>query len=909
ARTVSVAIFGNADLWALKERAESLRDDLLGMDGISQVSLAGLPAREIAVTVSEASLRKYTLTFTEIANAISSANIDISGGSIKTHDEQLLIRAYGRRDFAYEVRSIILRTTKDGTTVRIGDVAQVTENWEDTPDATYYNGKRAVIVNIDKTMEEDIIGISKIVSNYIKDFKEKHPEISVKVISDATIQLKQRINLLVKNGLLGFFLVVLVLGIFLNATMSFWVAMGIPISFAGMFIIAYLWGITINVISLMGMIVVIGMLVDDAIVVAESIYQKFEHGFKPLPAAINGLVEVAAPVFTAVATTILAFLPFFFFAGTMGRFINQLALVVIAALVFSLVESIFILPAHLVHSRSLYRTARAHRIRAFFDKSYIWLRDKIYSISLGWILKNPLIIFAAAFAFVIITIGLIRGNIVEFSAFPYIDRDDISLNLTMTTGTRETVTDSILMELEDRIWSINEQLKSKRKDKKDVILSIRRNIGNNGFGDAGSHAGYLAIEMLESGIRGMPSFKVQNLIRNSMDPVPGSQKLSFAAGRWGKAISISLISNDFDELEKAKKLLKAKLSEYSLLSDITDSDVEGWREIRLALKPAAHSAGLTLTDIAGQIRQGFFGHEVQRFQRGEDELRVWVRYMDEDRASLGSLENMYIRAKDGSAYPLSMIADYTIKRGRVVISHLDGKRELRVEADMTDPEASVSSLLAHIRKNAVPQVLKQVKNVYVSYEGRERSNKLFFDSFKAAFPPALIAIAVLLVLVFRSPLQAVLILFMIPLGLLGAVWGHLFHGFMISRLSVFGAIALAGIVINDSIVLVDRINRNLKEGMSLVEAIQQAGLSRLRPIILTTVTTVAGMLPLVLDTGSQAQFLIPMAVSLCYGLMASSFFVLYFLPALFLGLNRFRLKYAGLFSSSISPESVEPAVR
>jgi multidrug efflux pump subunit AcrB len=908
-RTVTIALYGNADLWALKERAVAFRDDLLAKDGISQVTLAGIPNREIAVTLSEENLRRYGLSFTEVSSAIASANVDISGGSIKTPDEKLLIRSYERRDFAHEVRSIAVRTSPDGTAIRVGDVAQIKEQWEDSPNATFYNNQRAILINIDKTLEEDIIEISTIVQEYVPVFSAKHPEVSLKIVSDRSEHLRERIKLLVRNGMIGFVLVVLVLGFFLNVRMSFWVAIGIPISFAGMFIIANLWGITINVISLMGMIIVVGILVDDAIVVAENIYQKSEKGMSATKAAVTGLFEVIAPVFTAVTTTIFAFIPFFFFLGTMGRIIYQLALVVIGALIFSLVESFLILPAHLAHSKGLSQEGTVSSIRSLFERMYRWLTEKVYGPALRWALNNCATVIAIAVGFIILTLGLLRGQIVEVSNFPAIDRNNVTLSLTMTTGTREQVTDSILQQIEAKIWKANERLKNQRKDKEDVILSIQREIGSNRLGDAGGHAGSLRIELLEGGKRKMWYYKVAGLLRKEIGTIPGSQKLSFSGGHWGKAINISLLSNDLDQLDKAKRLLKEKLAEYPTLTDITDSDIEGWREVRIKLKPAAYMAGLTISDIAGQVRQGFFGKAVQRFQRGEDEIRVWVRYTDEDRTSLGKLENMYLRGKSGSNYPLSAVADYKIERGRVTIAHLDGRREVRVEADLVDPEMSPSTILSDIKQNTIPGVISQVKDVYVSYEGRERHNAKFLKSLRTSFPPALLGIAIILVLVFRSYLQGLIIFLMIPLGLAGAVWGHLFHGFMISRLSMFGLIALAGIVINDSIVFIDRINRNLKEGLAVTDAIYKAGLSRLRPIILTTITTVVGMAPLIMETSRQAQFLIPMAVSICYGLIFGSLFILFLVPALFRVLNRARFSYDRLFDKNATPENVEPAVR
>jgi multidrug efflux pump subunit AcrB len=908
-RALSVALVGKSDLWALKERAESFRDELLAIPGISQVSLSGIPNREIAVTLSETQRRRYGISFDALAAAISRANVDLSGGTILTKDEQLLIRAYGRRDYAHEIRSLPLIGASDGSTIRIGDVAVVNEQWEESPNATYYNGKRAVVVTIEKTTQEDILDIARKVNAHTQTFAQRYPEVSVQVISDATIDLRKRIDILVSNGMVGFVLVVLTLGMFLNGRLSFWVASGIPIAFAGMFIVAYMVGITINVISLMGMIIVVGILVDDAIVVAESIYQKHEQGISARKAAIEGTSEVFAPVFTSVLTTIIAFLPFFFFQGAMGNVIWQLALVVIGALSFSLIESIFILPAHLAHSKGLEANANSSRMRQFFDGLYRTLTDKVYAPALRWTQKNIWIVLAIPLAYSAVTIGLLRGGVVELSAFPFIDSDNLDLNLTMTTGTRETITDSLLQQMEATVWGLNNQLKQQRSDKRDVILSIKRQLGSNGLGDNGGHSGMLSIELMESGKRKIPSFQISNRIRQAIGTIPGSQKLSFGAGRWGKALSISLLSNDLQQLDKAKELLKQKLAEYPTLSDVTDSDVEGWREVRLQLSATGIAAGLTLSDVARQVRQGFFGLEVQRYQRGEDEIQVWVRYDDATRSSLGNLETMQITTPSGAAYPLSAIATYSIQRGRVGIAHLNGRREVKVEADLVDPLQSVNTILADVKRTVIPSVLSQTQGVQVSYEGRERENIKFARSVKSSYPLALLAIAVVLILVFRSPLQAIIVMLMIPLGLMGAVWGHLFHGFMISRLSMFGIVALAGIVINDSIVLIDQINRNLRDRIPLNEAIFQAGLSRLRPILLTTITTVAGMAPLILDNSRQAQFLIPMAISLVYGLSFGSLFILFVVPALFMALNQLRLLLAQLLNGAPTPEAVEPAVR
>jgi len=524
-------------------------------------------------------------------------------------------------------------------------------------------------------------------------------------------------------------------------------------------------------------------------------------------------------------------------------------------------------------------------------------------------MTNKFITIAIALAGLFITNGLVKGGLVEVSGFPHIPGDDVTVNISLISGTQEDITDSILRIVELKAGELNKELRSKRWDKKDVFLSAQRSIGRNNLNDVGSHAGTVKFELLPGEIRKMSAFKIGNLLRSKIDKLPEIQKLSMGRGRWGSAIDISLLSDDPVKMNKVKELLKEKLRNYSGLKDINDNDAQGRREIRLQLLPKAYAVGLTHRDISRQIRQGFFGMEIQRLQRRNDEIRIWVRYTPEDRSSIGKLERMKIRTPLGKSFFLSELASYTIKRGIVNIVHLDGKREIRVQAALEDPNASVESVMEEIKSKTVPEILSQVEGVKVSYEGRERSNRKFAKSFMNSFPLALMGILIILSLVFRSYLQAILIFLMIPLGLIGAVFGHLVHDMLISRLSMFGIIALTGIIINDSIVYIDKINRNLKEGLTVFDAVFEAGLTRLRPILLTTFTTVLGLAPLIMETSRQAQFLIPMAVSIAYGLLVGSMLILFIVPSLFLLLNTLRYRVAHFFDSSVTRESVEPAVK
>ena len=909
-RAISVVLFGEADLYNMKVIAENLRDELLATEEISQVAIEGLPRLEFSIEVSEADMRRYRLTFNEIASAVAAENVNISGGKFDTRDEEILIRAYGRNYFTAELNNLVIRGNPDGTVIRLGDVAQIKEQWEDIPDKSYYNGRNALVLNVDKTRQEDIIAVVDRTRTIIDRFNSENSVVQAEVLDDATISLRQRIDLLVNNGIIGLILVIVVLGFFLNLRLSFWVSIGIPFSFAGMFLVANFVGLTINVISLFGMILVIGILVDDAIVVGENIFAHTERGTAPAQAALTGTLEMLGPVTTSVLTTIFAFLPFFFLDGFLGKFIWHMAVVVVATLAFSLVEAFFVLPAHLAHSKGLVKK-EVPRTRQAIENVIHFFTHRTYAPVLKAAMRHKWVTVAFPIALVMLTIGLFGGGFIGFTFFPFIDGDTMPVNVSLVAGRQEADVNALLERIEKVSWEVNEELKSERADGKDIVLGIKRDIGSNDFGDTGSHTGRLTLQLLDGEERNMDSFIIANRIREAVGPVTEAQNISFGRGSlFGKPVSVSLLGNNLAELNKARDLLVAELNQFSTLRDVTDSNKEGRREIDIRLKPRAYALGLTLRDVAGQVRQGFFGQEVQRIQRGRDEIRVWVRYRPEDRSSLGFLDGMRIRTPEGAEYPFSELAGYEISRGLTAINHLYKKREVQVEADLADAGIDLPPILAQIRNDVLPRVLSQVQGVQVSYEGQSRDQQKTQASFRRTFPVALLGMFILIVLVFRSYAQAGVIFSLIPFGVLGAFWGHGIEGIQVNTLSIYGIIALTGIFVNDSIVLIDQVNRNLRTGQSVFEAVYNAGIARLRPILLTTLTTAVGLAPVITETSRQAQFLIPMAVSVAYGLVFGTFLLTIVLPATYLALNRLRQLSARILTGQkLTPEQVEPAVR
>ncbi len=910
-RSLSVIIYGSTDLYNLKYIAEQVRDDLIAMEGISQVTFEGLPDLEFSIEISEADRRKYGISFDEIASAVRRANLNISGGKFETFDEEILIRAWGRVYRTDELYDLPIRGNTGGSIVYLGDIATVKEQWEDIPDKRYFNGKTAVILNIDQTEEEDIIAIADSTYAYVARLNESHDNLKAVVWDDRTIPLRQRIELLVKNGFIGLLLVITSLGFFLKLRLSFWVSIGIPFSFAGMLIIAGFWGITINVISLFGMIIVVGILVDDAIVVAENIYSHYERGSSAAKAAIDGTMEVIAPVTTSILTTVIVFIPYFFLDGMLGKFIWQMALVVIASLLFSLVEAFFILPTHLAHSRGLDAKKAVPNVRRKIEKTVHRLTHNVYAPLLHKALTYKWITIVTPIALVMITYGLIRGGLIGVTIFPFVDRDTVPINVSLVAGRQEQDTDSLLSHIERIAWQVNEQIKSEREDSADVITGIKREIGSNDMGETGGHAGRLTCQLLDAERRDMPSYEIANRIRDAVGPLAEVENITYgSAGHFGKPISLSLRGNDFEQLDKARDLLVARLKESSELKDITDSDQEGRREIDIKLKPKAYTLGLTLQDVVGQVRQGYFGQEIQRIQRGRDEIRVWVRYRPEDRLSLGQIDKMRIMAGNGDFYPFSELASYSIKRGITTINHVDRKREIKIEANPVDVEADLPPILARIEDEVLPPILAQVHGVTASFEGQSRDQGKMLRSMRRTFPIALLGMFVLVVLVFRSYAQAGIVFSLIPIGILGAVWGHGIQGIQVNMLSIIGILALSGIIINDAIILVDQINRYLREGKKVFEAVHSAGVARLRPILLTTFTTALGLAPLILETSRQAQFLIPMAVAVAYGLVFGTLILLIILPAAFLSFNSIRVTWTQfIYGRKFEREEVEPAVR
>lgn len=916
--TISFSLSGeNVPLKTLKEIALEIENDMRAIEGISQVSISGYPAEEIEIAVREKDLLAYNLTFSEVAQTVARENILVTGGNIKTDIEEYLIRANSKSYVAKELEFLVVRAEPTGKVIRLRDVATVRDRFAESPNASFFNGEPSVNISISNTNDEDLISTAESVNEYIANFNQRYTNVQLKVVSDASITLVQRTQLLTENALVGMVLVLFFLSVFLNTRLAFWVAVGLPIAFLGMFIFAPGLDVTINVLSLFGMIIVIGILVDDGIVIAENIYHHYEKGKSRVQAAIDGTMEVIPPIVSAILTTILAFSTFLFLDGRIGEFFGEVSVVVLLTLTISLIEALIILPAHIAHSKALVKEDKSKKtalgrvfsklreINKIGDAIINFLRDKTYAQVLRFALRNRFLSLAIAFSLLILTVGSIGGGLIRTTFFPLIASDQVSITLSMPEGTSVSITDSILTVIEEKAWEVNKNFTARQSDNQEVIQNVIKRLG------PGTATGSLSINLLPGEQRDFASTDVGNAIRQAVGPVYGVEALTYGGGRnfGGSPVSISFLGNNIEELKAAKNEIKAKMEDNGMLKDITDNDPQGIKEINIKLKEKAYLLGLNTQDVMSQVRYGFFGFQAQRFQRGQDEIRVWVRYDAKDRSSINDLDEMKIAAPDGSRVPFSEIASYTIERGEIAINHLEGRREVQISADLTDPTESAPDILADLRNNVIPPILDKYPSVTPLYEGQNREQKKLTDSAVTVIPIIVFLIYMTIAFTFRSYGQPLLLLLLIPLSLIGVAWGHYIHGFPINILSWLGIIALIGIMVNDGLVLIGKFNSYLKDGMEYSEALYEAAKSRFRAIFLTSLTTIAGLAPLILETSRQAQFLIPMAISIAYGIGVATILTLVVLPIYLSLANSFKVSTKWLITGKKIPrENVERAV-
>ncbi|MFH2012382.1 MAG: efflux RND transporter permease subunit [Pseudomonadota bacterium] len=909
---ISIAVYGDVPERQLRNVAEKIRDDLVDTKTVSQANLLGVRNYEISIEISEENLRRYGLTFDDIVRAVRKTSLDLPAGAIKTQAGDVLIRAKGQRYLGRDFQSIPLITRPDGTIVHLGEVANVIDGFEDTDQRGRFNGKPMAMVQVTRTGDEDTIDIAETVKDYLKNHREYLPEgVNIEIWADLSMLVQDRIDLLIKNGIQGILLVFICLALFLNFRLAFWVGLGIPVSFMAGFFILNWQGNSINMLSLFAFIMTAGILVDDAIIFGENAYSHFSLGKSPSQAVIEGMGEVGWPVIMAVTTNIVAFMPLLFITGIMGKFIAVLPTAVIVVLIASLGEALLILPAHLDHALSGTSNGKNskkkwhERLLANVDKVLQYVINHHYTYALKFTLKNRYFSLTLAISVLIIAIGLIAGGYLPFVLFPQADSDWLTAEVTYPLGTSIKVTEETIKQIEKEALTIDQSFSDKVSTDENIIKKVFSLVGaiprrDWKPGEEGGHVGQVFVELLGSENRPkISATQILNKWRDQVGTLPGVEKLSFSllgGGPGGNPIEIQLIGQNLELLERAASDLKEEIASYPGTRDISDDFKPGKEEEKLKAKPGSMSLGISLQDIARQVRQAFYGDEALRIQRGRDDVKVMVRYSSPERSSLAGIEDMRIRTLRGDEIPLNEVAEITHGRAYSKIHRVDRKRVVTVTSDIDQDVANATKIISDLKANFLPKLMKQYPGLSYSLEGDEKRRAESIDSLQRGFFLALMGIYLLLATQFRSYAQPTIIMTVIPFGLIGAVLGHLVMGLDLSLISLFGMVAVSGIVVNDSLVLVDFINRAVRDGMPLKKAVEMSGKARFRPVILTSITTISALLPLMIERSFQAQFLIPMAVSITFGLLVSTILTLLFVPAIYLiveDMNQFFKKLFG----------------
>jgi multidrug efflux pump subunit AcrB len=916
---LSIAVSGATDERTLKRYGEKIRDQLVALPEVTEVGLNAVRPYEVAIEVSKSTLEQYGLGFDEVAQAVQRSSLDLPGGSVRSPEGEILLRATGEANDAGAFAAIALTTQPDGTRLTVGDVAEVIDGFAETDQRASFDGRPAILLTVFRMGDQKALEVAEAAEAYVERARAEAPEgLEITVWQNVADHLGDRIGSMVRNGRGGLLLVLGVLALFLRLRLAFWVSAGIPTAFAGAVLLMPTLGLTVNWISLLGFIVVLGIVVDDAIVVGENAHTEQEKTGQKLEGAIRGAQGIAVPVFFGVATTIAAFAPMLFIPGNMGRLTRVLPLIVIACLVFSVIEAMFILPAHLGHGKAaldaeprfvLTRWWRGiqKRVAAGLQS----LIDDAYRPALDWALSWRYLTLAIGSALFLITCGLLAGGWLRFTFQEPVEGDIIIADLTMLPGTSAHVTAAALAQLEHAAREVQAETDAERDAQVPSIFHhILTSAGQQPFREAqsqmpgpshgrvvgsGAHLGEVQVEMAVPEYRDFGTDEMMRRWRERVGPLPGVSELSFVNTMIssGKPIELELRGDDLADLRATAAELRERIVTYPGVFDVADSFRSGKQELRFSLLPQAESLGLSLADVGRQVRQAFFGEEVQRIQRGRDDVPVMVRYPAEERRSLGEVESMGVRTRGGELVPFRSVARVEMGEGYASIQRVDRRRAVTVTADVDAALGNANEIVADLEGTVLPEILANHPGVSFAHAGEQAQQRDFLDAMLRGQVLALLAIYALLAIPLRSYITPLVIMTAIPFGLVGAAAGHLLLGYDFSMYSVIGFVALSGVVVNASLVLVDRVNQLREQGERLTDAVREAGRARLRPILLTSLTTFVGLTPMMLERSMSARFMIPMAISLAFGVIFSSLVTLFIVPCSYLILEDANLLIQG----------------
>ncbi len=878
-----LSVSGSMDRRTRQMMAQDIRDDIIALPSVNIAEIVGSRDYEISIELSEQKLQKYQLTFDDVAQAVKRSSIDLPGGTIKTQGGDILLRTTGQAYTGEEFAKLVLRTNSNGTRLVLGDIANVKDGFVEQEDFALFDGDKTSSIMVQSTGEQNDLDIASEIKAYVAEKNPNLPEgAKLTVWGDSSYYLNARLDMMISNLLMGSFLVFIVLTLFLRIRIAFWVMLGIPISFFGAFIMMPLlgdWSVSINLISLFAFIMVLGIVVDDAIVIGESAYAEIQHSGHSRDNIIKGTMRVAMPATFGVLTTIAAFAPLLMIDATFAAFFRAIALVVSFCLMFSLIESKWILPAHLVHMKYVHLTEQNSN---WFERQQIkfkkGLENFIHQRYKPWLAKALLARYntmASFIAILILSIGLLVGGFVKLEVFPSVPSDFIQGNLTMIDGSAVSERNKVIERIQKAAQAI-----SKNNPHQGVEFIKHSMVFTHGNTKA-----TFVLELVKPEQRELDAYQIEKLWREEIGEIPGTKELRFFAGAnagGGAAIEFQLTGKDYVALEAAADDIQNKLSAYDGVYDIRNSFSRGSQEIQLRIKPEAEVLGLALADLAKQVRQAFYGEEAQRIQRGRDELKVMVRYPKADRVSVSDLEDMWFRTPSGEQVPFYQVADISIGQGFSSITRVNQKRSITISADIDAQKVESRKVISEMNEISIPDILANYPSVKYGVEGASKEQADFLAQLGLAAIGALFLIYGLIAIPTKSYAQPLVIMSVIPFGIIGAIVGHWLMGKTINMMSIYGFIALTGVVVNDSLIMVDFINKAKGTGQRMIDIVINAGTARFRAILLTSLTTFFGIFPLYFEQSLQAQFIIPMAISLGFGIVFATVITLFLIPALYL---------------------------
>jgi multidrug efflux pump subunit AcrB len=892
-----IAIHGDLDPFTRKTIAQEIRDELMQLPAVNKVKYLGDRPFEISIEVSERTLRKYGLTMSEISQAVKNSSVDLPGGTIKSDGGDILLRTKGQVYTGSEFARLVLRTFPDGTRLTLGDIATINDGFVESESYGRFDGRPTATLQVVAGGQQNELETAAAVKAYLEKKAESLPKgVRIETWIEFSRYLEGRLSMMLDNMVMGAILVFVMLSLFLRMKVAFWVIVGLPVCFLGALWLMPIWPVTVNGISLFGFIIVLGIVVDDAIIIGESIYTKIRADGHSLDNVIRGANRVAIPATFGVLTTIAAFAPMMFVGGFAGPFFEAMSFVVILCLFFSLVESKLVLPSHLVQANippideeDLFHPQRVIALSERVPRAFLKVQRHVqhglhslihdyYKPALERAVDYRGVTVALFAAILILTIGLMQSGIARVVIFPKMANDFIQVNMQMQSGTSPAARNVAVDRIESALLDLNNEFRRENPDSLPVISHL-------GVFTSGDTGATMFVEIPMDTSRPFEAAEITSLWRDAIGEIPGLKELTFEdAGHigGGPPLGLRLSGANYAVLESAAAELEQELANYEGVFDITNSATAGGEEIKLTIKPEAEALGLTMSSLGRQVRQAFYGEEAQRIQRGKDELKVMVRYPIDERRSVADLENMRIRTPSGDEVPFRSVADISFGKGYSSISRLNRERTVTVSADVDQESVEPQQVLKSLAENFIPELLSRHPGVAFGLQGASEERGAFLKDLGIAFIAALFLIYALIAIPLRSYAQPLIIMSVIPFGLIGAVIGHVVMGRAISMFSMFGLIALAGVVVNDSLIMIDFVNKARIKGVAIRQAVIESGTARFRAIILTSVTTAAGLMPILLETSSQAQFVIPTAISISFGIMFATIITLFLIPSLYM---------------------------